>query len=160
MKIFSLVILLFHSLCLFAAVPEINEVRLKFHNATSSEKACKDLISQLEPYNETNNPLLMGYKAGATMIMAKHVVNPFTKLSYFKKGKSMLEKAISVDAKNIELRFLRYTIQTNVPSFLGYKTNVSSDHLFLTRSVNSLKDSQLKKIINAYLKQHKPLSND
>jgi hypothetical protein len=30
----------------------------------------------------------------------------------------MLDKALDADAENVELRFLRFTIQTNVASFL------------------------------------------
>ncbi|MEJ7693739.1 hypothetical protein [Daejeonella sp.] len=134
--------------------PTAHSVRIKFHKSTSSEKTCKDLIKQLEPYNEKNNPLLLGYKGGATMLMAKHAFNPFSKLSYFKKGKGMLEKAIQVDNNNVELRFLRYTIQTNVPLFLGYNGDLVKDKQFLHQSVARVKDAELKKIITYYLKQN------
>ena len=133
--------------------PSVGSIRLKFHNSTSSEGICKALIKQLEPYNEKNNPLLMGYRAGATMLMAKHSLNPFSKLSYFKKGKTMLERAIQAENSNVELRFLRYTIQTNVPSFLGYSSEMVRDRTFLQQSVSGLRDSELKKIITSYLKQ-------
>ena len=133
--------------------PSVGSIRLKFHNSTSSEGICKALIMQLEPYNERNNPLLLGYRAGATMIMAKHSLNPFSKLSYFKKGKAMLERAIQAENNNVELRFLRYTIQTNVPSFLGYSSELVKDRSFLQQSVSGLRDPELKKIITSYLKQ-------
>lgn len=133
--------------------PSVGSVRLKFHNSMSSERICKALITQLGPYNEKNNPLLMGYRAGATMLMAKHSLNPFNKLSYFKKGKTMLEKAIQAENNNVELRFLRYTIQTNVPSFLGYSSELIKDRSFLQQSVAGVRDAELKKIITAYLKE-------
>ena len=63
----------------------------------------------------------------------------------------MLEKAIEFDQKNVELRFLRYTIQTNVPSFLNYSEDKERDKLFLVQSLNSLKDQKLKNIISNYL---------
>lgn len=138
-----------------ANAPDIKDIRLKFHHSTTDEETCKSLIKLLEPYNESNNPLLMGYKAGATMLMAKHVFNPFSKLNYFNKGKSMLEKAIHSDKNNVELRFLRYTIQTNVPSFLGYNQNKETDRKFLNNSLGSIKDAQLKKVITSYLKQER-----
>ena len=131
--------------------PKVEDVRISFHKASSSEKECRALIDLLQPYHEMNSPLLFGYKAGATMLMAKHLFNPFSKLSYFKKGVKMLEKAIHHDQKNIELRFLRYTIQTNVPSFLNYSKDKDMDRAFLLSSINTLKDPELKKIINAYL---------
>jgi len=133
--------------------PEIEDVRLLFHRAGSSQKVCVELIELLEPYNEKNNALFFGYKAGATMLMAKHSLNPFSKLTYFKKGKLMLENAIQFDQRNVELRFLRYTIQTNVPSFLNYSHNKENDKVFLLQSLNRVNDQMLKNIISAYLKK-------
>lgn len=95
----------------YADIPSKSEVRSAFQKAAIEERSCSGLIKMLEVYNENNNPLLAGYKACATMMMAKYVFNPFTKLSYFSKGKSLLEKCIKADKQNIELRFLRYTVQ-------------------------------------------------
>ena len=124
------------------------------HNATSNEEACTKMISLLAPFNETNNPLLFGYRGGATMLMAKHAFNPFSKLSYFKKGKLMLESAINADQTNVELRFLRYTIQTNVPGFLNYNSDKNLDRTFISQSLPKLKDQELKKIISEFLSKH------
>ncbi len=148
---YLLVILCFFSNSVMAQMPGIKDVRLMLHQATSSEEVCNKLINILLPYNETNNPLLSGYRGGATMILAKHAFNPFSKLSHFKKGKNILESAIKSDNSNIELRFLRYTIQTSVPSFLNYSNEKKTDKIFLTKSVSDLKDLELKRIINAYL---------
>ena len=152
---FSLCFLfVFYSSLAFANVPVIKDVRIMLHNATSNEEACTKMISLLAPFNETNNPLLFGYRGGATMLMAKHVINPFSKLSYFKKGKLMLENAIKADHTNVELRFLRYTIQTNVPGFLNYTSEKNLDRTFITQSLPKLKDQELKKIISEFLLKH------
>ena len=147
-------LLLFWSSIAFANVPVIKEVRIMLHNATSNEEACTKMISLLAPFNETNNPLLFGYRGGATMLMAKHAFNPFSKLSYFKKGKLMLESAINADQTNVELRFLRYTIQTNVPGFLNYNSDKNLDRTFISQSLPKLKDQELKKIISEFLLKH------
>lgn len=130
----------------------IKELRRMFDRSTRSEQECERMIKALDTYNEKNNPLYYGYKAGAVMMMAKHVINPFTKLSYFKKGKNMLESAIKTDKNNLELRFLRYTIQTNVPGFLNYGQNQRQDREFIISSLPALQDQDLKQIINHYLK--------
>lgn len=136
----------------FATPPSLNEVRLLYQNAVTDKKSCQQLKELLEPYNETNNPLLGGYKACATMMMARHVFNPFSKLSYFSKGKNLLEKTIAADANNIELRFLRFAVQTNIPSFLGYKSHIQKDKLFLIKSIVQLHDVKLKQQVVSYLK--------
>lgn len=144
---------LIQSLLSSAKTPEIEDVRVLFHKAESSQKVCLELIELLEPYDDKSNALFLGYRASATMLMAKHLINPFSKLSYFKKGKLMLEKAIEFDQKNVELRFLRYTIQTNVPSFLNYSDDKESDKVFLLQSLSRLNDQKLKNIISIYLKK-------
>jgi hypothetical protein len=154
MKNHFLIMLLLFSSFAYAKVPAIKDVRIMLHSATTNEEACIKLINLLGPYNETNNPLLFGYRGGATMLMAKHVFNPFSKLSYFKKGRSMLETAIKVEKNNIELRFLRYSIQTNVPGFLNYNSDKNSDRAFLSSSITRLKDQELQKIISDYLLKH------
>jgi len=153
MKLMTCFLIVFSSLSLTAKDPSVSSIRLKFHNSTTSEKTCKELIKLLEPYTEKNNPLLLGYKGCANMLMAKHAINPFSKFSYFKKGRNMLEKAVQADNNNVELRFLRYTIQTNVPSVLGYNSHLEKDQMFLKKAVASVKDTELKKIITSYLKQ-------
>lgn len=158
MKKIFLIMLVFCSLSCFAA-PSLTEVRLLYQKAASRENSCKYLIELLAPYNEKNSPLLSGYKAGATMMMARYVVNPFSKLSYFNKGKKMMEKAIEADKENPELRFLRFGVQTNIPFFLGYKNDIQTDKLFLLQSISQLNDTSLKQLMVAYLNESGELTN-
>ncbi len=151
-KIFFL-LLVFISAESFANVPPQNEVRILFQYSAIKEDSCKKLITILNSYNEENNPLLAGYKACATMMMAKYVFNPFSKLSSFYKGRNLLEKSIEADKENIELRFLRFSIQNSVPSFLGYKSSIDNDKLFLMNRLSTVKDTSLKQWIVSFLKQ-------
>jgi hypothetical protein len=109
------------------------------------------MIDILKPYNETNNISLAGYKACAKMMMAKYAINPIYKLANFSQGKKLLEKCIAIDKENVELRFLRFTIQCNAPIFLGYNTCIKQDKLFLINSIAIIKDEQLKLLISSYL---------
>lgn len=153
MKTLFLYTLFFISANWFAKIPAINEVRVLFKQAVNDKNACTKLIGLLKPYNETDQPLLAGYKACATMVMAKYTINPFSRFNYFKTGKKLLEGSIAADPKNIELRFMRYSVQTNAPSFLNYTQNVADDKLFLQRNVVTLTDLSLKNTILSYLKK-------
>ena len=68
-----------------------------------------------------------GYFALATMMLAKTHKNPFTKLSYFNRGKYILETTIKSNPDNVELRFLRYAVQAKVPAILFYFNNQEAD---------------------------------
>lgn len=148
-----LVLLLFIANNTYATFPSQREVRALFQKAAADEKACNDLIKKLEVYNEKSCPLLAGYKACATMMLAKYSFNPFTKLSNFWKGKTLLEKSIAADKQNIELRFLRYTIQKKAPLFLQYRSSLKEDELIVTKALPKLNDASLKIMIVEFLKQ-------
>ncbi len=150
-KLIFILLITFSANC-FAKTPSLDEVRLLYQKAVRGKAACQKLTAILHPYNEENNPLLGGYRACATMVMAKHTINPLRKLSYFSKGKQLLEKTIAADAKNVELRFLRFAVQTNLPSFLGYKDHIQKDKAFLIKSIGHLNDLELKRQVIAYLK--------
>ena len=153
MKRFIIYGLILFSTNAFADVPSISRVRSLFEQAATQKSSCIKLIKLLEPYNEINFPILMGYKACGTMMMAKYVLNPFSKLSHFRKGKKMLETVIAVNDKVVELRFLRYSIQTNTPSFLGYNNHIGEDKIFLKKAVPFLNDAVLSNKIYAYFKK-------
>lgn len=133
--------------------PSLQEVRALYEEAVREEASCKKLLLLLQPYSAPTKPLLAGYKACATMVMARHVFNPFRKLSYFSKGKQLLEEAIGRASQDIELRFLRFTIQTNVPSFLGYTNKIQSDKQFLLNALDTLQDDHLKQTIISYMER-------
>lgn len=137
-------------------IPPIDEVRSLYQKSMTSENACKKLIDILEPYK--SDPLYLGYRGCATMVMAKHAFNPFSKLSYFKKGKKMLEEAIKTDQYNFELRFLRFTAQTNMPSFLGYNDSIDKDKAFILDSFSLIKDARLEAYVLPSLKESKDLT--
>lgn len=158
MKKIFLIMLVFCGVSCFAAIPSLTEVRLLYQKAAVTGNSCKNLIKLLAPYNEKNYPLLSGYKAGATMMMARYVFSPFSKLSYFNKGKKMMEKAIEADKENPELRFLRFGVQTNIPFFLGYKNDIQTDKLFLLQSISQLSDTSLKRFMVAYLNESEELT--
>ena len=134
------------------------QIRTMYIQANDNEKTCKELITLLKPYDESNNPLFMGYKAGATMIMAKHSINPINKLSWFNKGKKMLESAIKADNKDVELRCLRFGIQSNIPSFLGYKQEIPVDKKYILQSYPQVNDKVLRKNIVSFLTKWGDLS--
>ncbi len=136
-------------LCSFTTANlSITEVRTVYEKAIYSQQIAVDLIDKL---NASNNNTFLGYKGAVTMIMAKHVFSPYKKLNYFKNGKEILEKALLKEPLNIELRFLRFSIQSNSPKFLDYHSNLFSDKAFLLKEVKIINDTDLKQRITKFL---------
>lgn len=137
---------------------DITYIRALYRQAPENEHKATALIRLLdEQYLHT--PVSQGYRGAAGMVMAKHATNPYIKLRYFNQGRDMLERAISSDRNNPELRYLRYTIQVNVPSFLGYNTHIAEDRRFLQTNLYGLADGQLKSMIWLFLKEHQNEKN-
>lgn len=133
------------------------EARILYNRAVEDEEAAKSLL-EISEEKITREPVMRGYKAAGHMMMAKHVGNPFKKMSHFNKGKDILSSAIAADKKNLELRFLRFAVQAEAPGFLGYRDNLEEDKFLLLRGVGNIEDRVLKKMILSYLKTSKGLT--
>lgn len=103
--------------------------RENYTKAVSDKKLCFKMIKELELLK--NDPIYLGYLGGLQAIKANHVFNPIRKLSTFNKGKNNIEKALKLSPRNPEIRFIRLSIQKNIPAFLGYKDNVQEDIKFI-----------------------------
>ena len=129
----------------------ILEVRNGYTQAVDDEEACKNLYDKFESDKKKLSPIMMGYKGCVYALMSKHSGNPFSKLSYFNDGKKLLENAIGLDSVNAELRFLRITMQVNLPSFLMYNENIEEDKTLLISQLSSVKNGKTKETIGNFL---------
>lgn len=156
MKLFGII------LCFITMLPlqelSISRVRSLYKVAAEQEEAAQKMLVLLDPYNATS-PQFLGYKASAHMMMAKHTGNPFKKLSHFNKGKEMFTSAIAADKENVELRFLRFSVQSEAPAFLGYQDNLQEDKIVLLQKVPKINDKELKDMIVNYLLISKNLTS-
>lgn len=98
------------------------------------------------------------YEGALLMKKAGIVSNPKDKLSLFKDGRTKLEHAIKSNPNMIEFLFLRYMIQENSPSFLGYNTNLEEDKKKIVSNYNSF-ETVVKEAIQNYSKTSKSLSS-
>src|SRR5690606_28568795 len=124
-------------------VSRLEEVRHLFQKAAVDKRSCFDLVKLLEPIGSADQ-LLYGYKGANLMISAQYVFNPLGKLSRFTEGKRMLDTALSTGSSNVELRFLRFAIQRNAPSFLGYNRYIEKDRIFLKHALPDVSDRALQ----------------
>ena len=87
-----------------------------------------------------------GYLAAAYMMKSNHASMPWTKLSYFYKGKNLLDQSIEEQPNNIEWRLFRYEIQIRIPKGLKYNHMAEDRSILIAykeNRVNSKKDEDL-----------------
>jgi hypothetical protein len=121
--------------------------------AVNSEEFTKQFLAKAtEDLKATKRSVFEAYIGIAYLFMAKHSGNPFSKLSYFKKGKRHLEAAVAKSPKCLEIRFLRYTTQMEMPHFLGYNKSILEDKKFILEHYKESKDEVLVSQIKQFLK--------
>ncbi|WP_129714426.1 hypothetical protein [Pedobacter sp. SYP-B3415] len=73
------------------------------------------------------DPLTQGYIASLEALKAKHAWNPYNKVKYASKSTKTMEAAIKADPASLELRFMRFSVQHYMPSFLGLSKELDAD---------------------------------
>ena len=129
----------------------VQEARTLFHQAYASKEAASSFRQLMHMAPDV--PLLQGYKGLSEIMICPYLLNPFSKLSGFNKGRHILEQAIMREPANIELHFLRFAVQTNAPAILGYNTNIAQDKSLLNNYLqyNAGNNPELYSMIVHYL---------
>ena len=130
--------------------PEEEKVRTLFIDAVNDKKKAIELLAYIDMCKST--PISLGYQGATKMLLAKFEFNVFKKYDLFQEGKNELENAILRDPESVELKFIRFSCQTNVPWFLNYKCSLKRDKEVLIYSIkenNSLIEPIKKQIISA-----------
>lgn len=107
--------------------------------SAQGEAGIKNYYNAMQSANETN-ALFKAYKGVATAMYAEVVSGVDDKFSYFGKGKQLIEDAIQGDFWNPEIRFLRYSVQAEVPWIVNYSGNLNEDANII---LNAIKNNQI-----------------
>ena len=129
-----------------AAQPDYS---IYLEKANGSADFCEEFLEIMTEQKDESSTA-MGYYALATMLQAKRYPNPFTKLSYFNKGKKILEETIENNPDNVELRFLRFAVQTEVPGILLYFNEIEEDQGYLDTHLKQSNDRLASRIQKYY----------
>ena len=134
---------------------EEKEIRKKYFNAIGNERKIEKLLKQLQ---DIQNPsaLLLAYLAACESMRAQFTWNPYIKLAQVTKSFDFFGKAIQQEPTNAEIRFLRFSVQHNVPDFLRKNREFEEDKIVLVQNFeNTDFDAELTEFIINYLKESK-----
>lgn len=124
---------------------KLEQVRLNYSRAVDDREICSAMIEQLD---NSNNPVELAYLGAFRTIWAKHTLNPFKKLQSFNRGKDAIEEAVRQSPENVEIRFIRLSIQQNAPSLLGYRDNIKEDREHIIANRSTISSPTLQRMIN------------
>lgn len=105
---------------------ELKSVREAFHKALLDETNIEAFYN-LAANVSKSNPTITAYKAVSEALTAKTAWNPFSKIMYLKQFEQKMNAAIMEDPNNLEIRFLRFSVEFNLPTFLGMSQHLSED---------------------------------
>lgn len=140
--------------------PPIGKVRNLYKDCTASKENAIAFYNTLKDVKKTDGILLNSYKNAAIALKAKYEKGAKNKKKLFKEGVLSLEKNISKQPNNIELRLIRLSIQENIPKLLKYNKNILEDKHFINNNLHQVKNKKLRNYIKTFVLQSKSFTKE
>ncbi len=128
----------------------LSAIRSGFYDAVmNSEKAT--ILEKKIAHFSPQSPLIKVYKGATYAIEAKNKWNPFSALSLLGKSRKKMNEAVTLAPHNLEIRFIRFAVQKNIPSYLGYSENIKEDKKYLIKHINRFYNPKINKKMRDYI---------
>jgi hypothetical protein len=143
---------------------DINVLREEYLKAVADDKGVDFILNTLSKAR-SNDPLVIAYQACIETLKAKQSWNPLDKLALAKQSQETFKKAIALSPQNLEIRFLRYSIQLSLPSYLSLSKDLATDkaliiQLFQDVKARNIGDENLQRITDFMLKDEQCTSEE
>ena len=93
------------------------QLRRHYEQAAADKAAGATFYGLLADYR-AQDALVLGYKAAAQAIRARDA-SMFNKLAYVQEAARTFEQAVALAPANAEVRFLRFSVESNLPALPG-----------------------------------------
>jgi hypothetical protein len=153
--------LLFLLVTFLAAPADLPELRKQYYASVNDSKVADQLYDKLKSRSHAD-PLTLAYFGAIQAVRAKHAFNPYHKVSYLKKGIADLNTAVGKNPDDLEIRFLRFSLQHYVPAFLGMSKHLDQDRVAIVSLMKAKRygtvDAELRKALVSFMKESKRCS--
>jgi len=129
----------------------VKEIRESYKTCNQSKEHAEAFYELTKQSLGNKGAIYRGYHGAALALKAAYGWNPITKLSFFNKGKKMIDQAILSEPDNIELRMIRLSIQSNAPKMIGYYENIEEDKKFILDNISKVSANDLKEYVKGYI---------
>jgi len=106
-------------------------IRKTFYAGVESEAKAEELKEYIDKKFgkklKSMDPFVVAYLGGAETLLAKHAINPFTKLDLLNSGLDKLAYALKKQPRSLEIRFMRFSILHFIPAILGHAKERDED---------------------------------
>ncbi|QJX47863.1 hypothetical protein HMJ29_13295 [Hymenobacter taeanensis] len=111
----------------------VSNLRRQYQQAAASKEGGEKFYKLMAAYGQ-QEAVVLAYKAAAEAIRARDA-SMLNKLTYVQNASKLFDQAVKLDASNPEIRFLRLSVESNLPSFLGLSQHVEDDRQFLVQTL-------------------------
>ncbi len=134
---------------------DLNGIRSAYPKAVESAEITAKLDGELTTVNSSSKPVLVAYKGAVSTLKAKFAKKKSDKKDFFKEGISQIESAVKAESSNIEIRYIRLSVQENSPNFLGYHKNIEEDKDFILKNFATVSSKELREVIQDFIVKSK-----
>ena len=112
-------------------------LRQAFHNALLDIEELDQFLKVLDNM-DIDTPLEVSYKAMSKALEAKRAFNPFVKYSNLLEYRKLIQRAFDQDSLNLEIHFLRFSVEYHIPRFLGMSEHLLEDKNWMVNYMSSV----------------------
>jgi hypothetical protein len=126
----------------------------RLYEQAAADKAAGEKFYQLLAGYREQDALVLAYKAAAEAIRARDA-SMFNKMAYVQDAMRTFDQAVALSPKHPEIRFLRFSVESNMPAFLGLSKHVDEDKALVTKAAlshpNSGLDADIFRTVRTFL---------
>ena len=130
---------------------KLNEIRNEYFYASFGSDLISAYNEKIESI-EKRTAIVIAYDAAAKAVMTRTTWNWFKKLEYLNQSRKLFIEAIKKDPQNVEIRFLRFTVEDRIPSYLGYSDHMDEDKEIILKHLSNYDSKGINPEITNFLK--------
>lgn len=128
----------------------LEDVRRRYAAALQARNLAGALLADLD--EDSTEAVILAYRAATQALAAQQTGHPFRKLDYVKQSANTFRRALVLEPENVEIRYLRFSIQHHLPAFLGMSRDLEADREVVVRNWPDFRAPEsLKKEIIAFM---------
>lgn len=105
---------------------DIADIRKHMLRAINSSKVTDSLYTNLQNISK-KPPLVIAYLGALEALKAKDSWNPYKKVKFLNQSNKTVKQAVTANPDDMEIRFIRFSIQFHLPGFLGLSKDMIAD---------------------------------
>jgi hypothetical protein len=119
------------------ANPTTKDLRKAFHESVLRSDKLPAFLSSVKALKNPT-PIEKAYIGASEALRARESWNPIDKLVYIHSYRKYLDEAVESDKENIEIRFLRFSIEYNIPELIRSKKSIVEDKYIILSKLNQM----------------------